>query len=208
MEAEKQRALEAAIAATNRAQHPDEPIPPEEPERLDTNVIHKTLELSQVDAFVQSVIETKDPKFGKHLKPLCCLKNWDMKNNFYHKCTLGVLQYSVMRAVTAVVQLVCEKFNVYGEGEFRATRGFSYCSFVNNCSQMWSLYCLVFFYNATAEELAEYRPFAKFLCVKAVVFFTFWQGICINFLQSMGYMNQYKDLQSNEQVLNHSGDIS
>ena len=41
------------------------------------------------------------------------------------------------------------------------------------------------FYFAAKEELAPWRPISKFLCVKSVVFFTWWQSIMINMFMTL-----------------------
>ena len=40
----------------------------------------------------------------------------------------------------------------------------------------FSLYFLVLFYKATEERLAPFNPFYKFVTVKAILFFSFWQS--------------------------------
>lgn len=44
-----------------------------------------------------------------------------------------------------------------------------------NISVSLALYSLVVFYHVFAKELAPHKPLAKFLCVKGIVFFCFWQ---------------------------------
>jgi Domain of unknown function. len=63
--------------------------------------------------------------------------------------------------------------NVYKEGELRMDAGFPYIVAANNVSQFLAMYCLVLFYRATKEQLSPIRPIGKFLCIKAVVFFSF-----------------------------------
>lgn len=48
------------------------------------------------------------------------------------------------------------------------------------------MYFLVLFYTVTKEELAPYNPVPKFLCIKAVIFFSFWQGVGISILTYIG----------------------
>jgi len=44
----------------------------------------------------------------------------------------------------------------------------------------------VLFYVAVQEELEQFKPIPKFLAIKAVVFFTFWQGVLIAILSYFG----------------------
>ncbi len=41
------------------------------------------------------------------------------------------------------------------------------------------MYSLILFYHTLQHELAGLKPFPKLLCIKAVVFFTFWY-VCVH----------------------------
>lgn len=84
---------------------------------------------------------------------------------------------------------------VYGEGKFAGNVAFPYIVAINNISQFTAMYCLVMFYQANKVifiapdllflpskfqffsfvqlELRPMKPLPKFLCIKAVVFFSF-----------------------------------
>jgi len=48
------------------------------------------------------------------------------------------------------------------------------------------MYSLITFYLAMRKELVPYQPFLKFLCIKLVIFFTFWQSVVLGLLGHFG----------------------
>jgi len=60
-----------------------------------------------------------------------------------------------------------------------------------NLSVSLALYSLVIFYHLFAKELAPHNPLAKFLCIKGIVFFSFWQGCALDILSSVGVIRSH-----------------
>ncbi|KAK6322980.1 hypothetical protein J4Q44_G00053190 [Coregonus suidteri] len=125
----------------------------------------------------------------RHLPPLCCCPPWAMGEVLLFRCKLGVLQYTVVRPVTTVIALVCQLCGVYDEGNFSNRNAWTYLVIVNNISQLFAMYCLVLLYKALKEELSQIRPVGKFLCVKMVVFVSFWQAVLIAILVKVGVIS-------------------
>jgi len=88
--------------------------------------------------------------------------------------------------------MIMEKCNVYKEGDFTPKGGYLYICLLTNTSQCWALYCLIIFYYATKNELAPIRPVGKFLAVKSLVFFTWWQSLGIAILYQMDLIPHYQ----------------
>nr|KAJ0214183.1 hypothetical protein LSAT_V11C400184370 [Lactuca sativa] len=123
----------------------------------------------------------------KHVFPMSLfLKPWKLGQRVYQIIKIGIVQYMIIKAFTAVLAVILEAFDVYCEGEFKWGCGYPYTAVILNFSQSWALYCLVMFYEITADELAHIHPLAKFLTFKSIVFLTWWQGVAIALLSSFG----------------------
>lgn len=111
---------------------------------------------------------------------------------FFIQCKFGVLQYVLIKLFCAIAVLILEYYGWYKEGQFHFSAGYLYICILTNVSQCYALYCLIFFYFATKNELSPIRPVGKFLSVKALVFFTWWQSVLISVLYQMDMIPNYK----------------
>jgi len=132
------------------------------------------------------ILRSKDESLGVHSFPFRhVLETWVMGEEFMFQCKWGVLQFVIFKVASTMLILLLEPAGLYDEGSFSMLRGFVYISFVNNISQMWALYSLMMLYYATRHDLVapvDWKPVGKFLCVKGVIFFTWWQGFGIAIL--------------------------
>lgn len=129
-----------------------------------------------------------------HLFPMnLCLRPVPMGQNFFLRCRKGTFQYVLIKPVTTAIALVLEWNHLLDDGHFRPKRGFVYLSVVEMASVTVAMYWLVMFFQATKSRLAPHRPGLKFLCVKAVVFFCFWQGILIALLRKLNVIHDTTD---------------
>ncbi|KAD6119417.1 hypothetical protein E3N88_10688 [Mikania micrantha] len=123
----------------------------------------------------------------EHPFPLSCfLREWYLGPEFYQAVKIGIVQYMILKLVCAPLAMVFHFFGVYGEGKFEWGYAYPYLAVVLNFSQTWALYCLVQFYSVTKDKLAPIKPLPKFLTFKSIVFLTWWQGVGVAFLFSMG----------------------
>ncbi|CAK9183057.1 unnamed protein product [Ilex paraguariensis] len=94
-------------------------------------------------------------------------------------------QFVVIRPVCSVLIIALQLMDMYP----------SWISWtftiILNVSVSLALYSLVIFYHVFAKELAPHNPLAKFLCVKGIVFFCFWQGIVLDILVALGIIKSH-----------------
>jgi hypothetical protein len=127
-----------------------------------------------------------------------CLPPVKPTSSFLYYLKYGTLQYTILTPILSLLSLVMNAFGYYGEGVVAFDRAWIYVTFLTNLSQVLALYTLVWLYVILSNELAPFRPFSKFLVVKAVVFFTFWQGVVIAWLAHIGWIKSIQGLEVGE----------
>jgi hypothetical protein len=117
-----------------------------------------------------------------------------------YQCQLMAVQFVIMRPVltlvplflkhTGVVDLTAAPVLINGT----SINWFApnlYILFVTNVSVAIAFYGLLSFYHGTEKDLEWCEPWPKFLCIKGVVFCTFWQSLTIQFLSGAGRMDDH-----------------
>jgi hypothetical protein len=92
-------------------------------------------------------------------------------------------QFVVVRPVCSVLMILLELVGIYP-----AWLDWTF-TIILNISVSMALYALVLFYHVFAKELGPHKPLAKFMCVKGIVFFCFWQGVLLKVLTAFGIIN-------------------
>eukprot|EP00270_Netrium_digitus_P003577 TRINITY_DN1416_c0_g1_i1.p1 TRINITY_DN1416_c0_g1~~TRINITY_DN1416_c0_g1_i1.p1 ORF type:complete len:348 (-),score=82.50 TRINITY_DN1416_c0_g1_i1:275-1183(-) len=98
--------------------------------------------------------------------------------------SLWATQFVFIRPVLSVIICILELFNAY---EPPLSWLFT---LIFNVSVTVAVSALLMFYHTFHEELAPHNPFIKFLCIKGVVFFSFWQGMVVSGLAALGIIHE------------------
>ena len=146
------------------------------------NAANAAIGLTEATALFE-LLQEQGPQKHSWTFCLCWLSPWPMGEIWLHKCRIGVLQYVAMQLGVSIVIGICRYTGVYREAEGITGSGvYPYTTALMSLSQMWALYCLVHFYHATHDLLAHISPLLKFISIKMIVFFTFWQSVAVNTL--------------------------
>ncbi|KAF2817038.1 DUF300-domain-containing protein [Mytilinidion resinicola] len=94
----------------------------------------------------------------------------------------GILQYTWMKPILAVAAIIMKATGVYKEGYIGVTSGYFWSGIIYNLSITVSLYALAMFWVCMAQDLKPFRPMPKFLCIKGIIFASYWQGFFLSIL--------------------------
>ncbi|KAI6004489.1 DUF300-domain-containing protein [Pisolithus orientalis] len=112
----------------------------------------------------------------------------------------GILQYVQVKPILAFASLIMKATGTYNEGDFRARSGYLYVSIIYNTSICLALWCLAVFWMCVNADLKPFRPVPKFLCVKGILFFSFWQSVIVSSLVAVGAITRLGPYTDNEHI--------
>jgi len=115
-------------------------------------------------------------------------------NAILDQCQLFCMQFVFLRPITSVVTVVADSFN---ENRWELSMPQFYMMLMTNVSIFFAFTGLVRFYYAMKDELMWCNPFNKFLCIKGIVFMTFWQSVVISFIAHAIFENAEDELNLN-----------
>ena len=98
----------------------------------------------------------------------------------------GILQYIWVKPILAVATIVMKATGVYKEGYTSADSGYFWSGIIYNISITVSLYALAMFWVCMNADLKPFRPMPKFLCIKGIIFASYWQGFFLSILVYLG----------------------
>jgi hypothetical protein len=111
------------------------------------------------------------------------------------ECQLLALQFVLCRPLTSIASFVISTLNeneptndddtTSAQVQKFFTSPQFYISMIQNISVFLAFAGLLKLYHAIQDDVAWMQPFSKFLCIKGVVFLTFWQGLIIDISVSL-----------------------
>ncbi|KAJ5594693.1 organic solute transporter Ostalpha-domain-containing protein [Penicillium hispanicum] len=142
-------------------------------------------------------------EYFRHIEPV----NWVMPINWLQSCTggqkgpwrkprsgltwfninwIGIFQYCFLRVIMTVIAVAAESVSRYCEDSDNPKYAHIWVLIIESVAVTIAMYCLIQFYIQIKNDIAQHRPFLKILCIKLVIFLSFWQSTIIDFLTSSG----------------------
>ncbi|KND97659.2 hypothetical protein QG37_06058 [Candidozyma auris] len=100
----------------------------------------------------------------------------------------GILQYVWLKPLICFGVLFSELLGWYNVNDMGVTSLYLWFTIVYNFSVSLSLYCLAIFWKILWNDLKPFNPMGKFLCVKLIIFASYWQGVILAILNFVGVL--------------------
>lgn len=86
----------------------------------------------------------------------------------------------------ALATIIMKATGTYQGGYTGLSSGYFWSGLIYNVSISISLYALAMFWICMSKDLQPFRPMPKFLCIKGIIFASYWQGFCLSIFVWLG----------------------
>ncbi|CAG8531389.1 15597_t:CDS:2, partial [Dentiscutata heterogama] len=122
--------------------------------------------------------------------PCCCFWFNPASHSFLALTKWGILQYVIMKPIITFISLITEALGVFCAESLSFAFARVYMKILTFICVTVAMYALFVFYLTIHEDIAEHKPFLKFLCIKLVIFFSFWQSIVLAIIADIGIIKE------------------
>ncbi|QPG76775.1 hypothetical protein FOA43_004169 [Brettanomyces nanus] len=97
-----------------------------------------------------------------------------------------ILQYVWVKPSLCIIIGISSALGFYNVNDISISSVYFWVGVIYNLSVTISLYFLALFWKCLYDELKRFNPWPKFLCVKVIIFASYWQGLFIGVLNWLG----------------------
>lgn len=138
------------------------------------------------------IISTSGRAPKEHLFPInYCAPKVDISDPYtFLGIKRGILQYTWLKPLLSLAGIV---LGVFPQSSTFVKSAYLWVALIYNVSISISLYCLALFWYCLLDDLKPYRPLPKFLCIKIIIFFSYWQGFFLSIFVWLGLIPSNED---------------
>lgn len=126
-----------------------------------------------------------------HVFPLCHLEPIRISPRFVQTCRVCLFQFMIVKPLVTIAVVILRSKDLMGDSLLNPTRGYFWTTLIYNISITVAFTALLYFYNGLKDLMEGKNALLKFLCVKAVIFLSFWQGLLIQILAATGLLPSF-----------------
>ena len=169
-------------------------------------VAHLTDHVNEERTALAKAMEENTRRPVMHLSPpFACCYDWNRPSSvakaWLYQCKMMAIQFVLMKPTLSLVPLIfwLLKIDYDSHSPFDPethsinwTSPKLYVLLSSNISVAIAFWGLLNFYHGMEKDLEWCNPWPKFLCIKGVVFMTFWQGLALQGMSIYGYVDERK----------------
>jgi len=119
----------------------------------------------------------------------CCLSGTPFTIATLRFCKKATLQFCGVRPITSILEVILYECGFYTlEKSFSLHSAPLFITIIYNISITLALYGLALFYMSTKKLLAPQNPLLKFISVKGIILFAYWQTLLLSILAQFDYL--------------------